>query len=61
MLVEKTHEDGKMEVGYARGNGQMGSKFEIYNNIDALARDVQQVKQLGDFSLKKQLFPSQGV
>ena len=54
MVVDKNLEEGKIEVGYLKQDGNMGSKFEMYNNLDALAPS--QTKTSG-YSLKKTLFP----
>jgi len=37
MVVDKNMEEGKMEVGYMRSDGQVGSKFQMYNKLDGLA------------------------
>ena len=48
-------EEGKMEIGYLRSDGKLGSKFEMYNNLDSLATPAQ--PKSGCFSMKKNLFP----
>jgi hypothetical protein len=35
-----TRDEGKTEIGFGRSNGLLGSKFEVYNSIEALARDA---------------------
>lgn len=32
---------GKTTIGFLRPNGLVGSKFEVYNSIDAVRQDVQ--------------------
>lgn len=45
-----------MEVGFLRPNGQLGSKFEVYNNIDTLAHDTQNINYAATgYSMKKLL------
>lgn len=40
------------------GSGGLTSKFEMYNNIDAVAQEIEaQKKQSADFNMKKKLFP----
>jgi hypothetical protein len=36
MVIEKNLEEGKIEIGYIRSDGKVGSKFEMYNKLDAL-------------------------
>ena len=36
MPIIERGDDGKSEMGFMRPNGLVGSKFEIYNNIDVI-------------------------
>lgn len=38
-VVEKDSE-GRLEVGYLRANGQVGDKFEVYNNLEGLKSEA---------------------
>ena len=38
--VEKNFEDGKFEVGFLKSNGQVGSKFEMYREIETLHNET---------------------
>lgn len=55
IVVEKNLEEGKIEVGYMRENGHVGSKFEMYNRLDALTTPSQ--PKTSNYSIKKNLFP----
>jgi hypothetical protein len=55
MIVDKNLEEGKMEVGYVRSDGRVGSKFEMYNKLEGLATPSQ--PKTSGFSMKKNLFP----
>ena len=55
IVVDKNFEEGKLEVGYIRSDGQVGSKFQMYNNLDALTAPSQ--PKTSNYSLKKTLFP----
>jgi hypothetical protein len=55
LVLDKNFEEGKVEVGYIRSDGQVGSKFQMYNNLDALAAPSQ--PKTSNYSLKKTLFP----
>ncbi len=37
IVVDKHLEEGKFEVGFLKSNGQVGSKFEVYKDLDTLA------------------------
>ena len=55
LVVDKNFEEGKVEVGYFRSDGKVGSKFQMYNNLDALAAPSH--PKTSNYSLKKTLFP----
>ena len=55
LVVDKNFEEGKFEVGYMRSDGKVGSKFQMYHNLDALAAPSQ--AKTSNYSLKKTLFP----
>ena len=44
-----------MEVGYMRSDGQVGSKFQMYNKLDGLATPSQ--PKTSGYSIKKSIFP----
>lgn len=55
MVVDKNMEEGKMEIGYVRADGQVGSKFQMYNKLEGLATPSQ--PKTSNYSIKKTLFP----
>ena len=57
MVVDKNLEEGKIEIGYMRSDGKVGSKFEMYNKLDALGTPSHPKPSSGGYSLKKSLFP----
>jgi hypothetical protein len=55
MVIEKNLEEGKIEIGYMRSDGKVGSKFEMYNKLDSLTTPSQ--PKASGYSMKKNLFP----
>ena len=55
IVVEKDFENGKFEIGFMKGNGQVGSKFQVYRDIDQLNEDTHKTNYAATgYSLKKQ-------
>jgi hypothetical protein len=54
IVDRKEDSPGKAEIGFLKPNGQIGSKFEVYNNLEALQKDAQKVnyasKQMKDLA-----------
>jgi hypothetical protein len=57
--VDKHPEEGKYEVGFLKSNGQVGSKFEIYKDIDALYEGKKPTNYASTgYSMKRKNSPS---
>lgn len=55
--VEKEH-PAKYEVGFLKSNGQVGSKFEVYKDVDALYEDKKPANYASrGYSMKKASVP----
>lgn len=54
IVVDRKFEEGKLEVGFLKSNGQVGSKFELYHDIDHLVENSKQINYAATgYSLKK--------
>lgn len=54
IVVDKRFEEGKLEVGFLKSNGQVGSKFELYHDIDHLVENSKQINYAATgYSIKK--------